>query len=267
MTTVLLGIPLDRNSSFSQGPSAGPAAIRAALASDHWNRTTELGVDLDVADWRDGGDVDWRGPQALEQVRAAAGDIAEVGDCVLALGGDHSVSAPLMAAAAERCGPLTVLHVDAHPDLYADFQGNPHSHASPFARALEAGSVGRLIQVGVRTINAHQADQAARHSVEVVAMRDWPRGVTSGLDAPLYVSIDVDALDPAHAPGVSHNEPGGLTVREVLRIIHALPVAPVAADVVELNPLRDIAGVTATAAAKIVKELLGRMVEPGAQPS
>lgn len=98
-------------------------------------------------------------------------------------------------------------------------------------------------------------------------MRDWPRDVTSGLDAPLYVSIDVDALDPAHAPGVSHNEPGGLTVREVLRIIHALPVAPVAADVVELNPLRDIAGVTATAAAKIVKELLGRMVEPGAQPS
>lgn len=259
MTVTLLGIPLDANSSFARGPALAPAAIRAALSSDHWHRTTELGLNLDTAPWVDGGDiVVGTGAEAIEAIAAAA---RRVEGKVIAFGGDHSVSAPLIRVASEKYGKLTVLHVDAHADLYEDYEGNPHSHASPFARAMESGGVARLVQVGVRTMNAHLQAQAAKHGVEIVTMRDWPRDVAKDLEGPLYVSIDMDGIDPAFAPAVSHPEPGGLTTRDVLRVLHALPVSPIGGDVVELNPLRDINGMTAFVAAKLFKELLGRMLE------
>jgi agmatinase len=257
----LMGVPLDENSSFARGPAGAPAAIRAALASSHGHRTTELGVNLDQAAWADGGDIGIEGDDPIASIQAAAAGVAARGSKLLALGGDHSVSAPLIKAAAAKHGPLTVFHVDAHPDLYSDFEGNPHSHASPFARALEAGAIMRLVQVGIRTLNATLRAQVEKHGVEVVTMRDWPRDVTSGLKGPLYVSLDLDGLDPAFAPGVSHPEPGGLSTREVIRMLQDLPVSPVAGDVVELNPLRDINGMTGFVAAKCVKELMGRMLE------
>ncbi|MBN9243230.1 MAG: agmatinase [Mesorhizobium sp.] len=257
----LLGIPLDSNSSFARGPAAAPAAIRAALASDHGHKTTELGLDLKSADWKDGGDIDVSGADPIAEIEARAAAVATDGRKLLALGGDHSVSAPLIRAAAKAHGPLTVFHIDAHPDLYEDFGGNPASHASPFARALEAGAVARLVQVGVRTMNATLRKQVERYGVEVTTMRDWPRDVTSDLKGPLYVSLDLDGLDPAFAPAVSHPEPGGLSTREVLTMLQSLPVSPVAADLVELNPLRDINGMTAIVAAKCLKELMGRLLE------
>jgi arginase family enzyme len=158
----LIGLPTDSHSSFLRGAAAGPAAIRAALASDHGNSASESGLEL-------GADI----------------VVEDMSDLPLAENGDDST--PIVAALAERHGPLNVLHFDAHPDLY--FPGDPRSHASPFA------------------------------------------------------------------PGVSHHEPGGPSVREFLRVLHRVRSPIVGTDIVELNPSRDVNGVTATLAAKLVREL------------
>jgi arginase len=147
-----------------------------------------------------------------------------------------------------------------HPDLYDEFEGNRLSHACPFARICEEGLVRRLVQVGIRTMNGHQRQQAERFGVEVIDMRAWARGARPELSGPLYISLDIDGIDPAFAPGVSHREPGGLTVREVIALIQNAPGPIVGADVVELNPDTDVDGVTAVVAAKLTKELLARML-------
>jgi len=125
----------------------------------------------------------------------------------------------------------------------------------------------RLVQVGIRTATGHQREQAKRFAVEVIDMRAFDAGTRPTIDVPVYVSIDLDGLDPAFAPGVSHCEPGGLTVRNVVEIIQQLPGPIVGADIVELNPSRDPSGVTAMVAAKLLRELISRMIEqvPGAR--
>ena len=127
----------------------------------------------------------------------------------LSLGGDHSVTYPVVAALAEIHGPLNILHFDAHPDLYDDYEGDPLSHASPFARIMEQGHARRLVQFGIRTLNRHCRAQATRFGVEVIEMRDFAPDRVPIPEAPLYVSIDLDGFDPAFAPGVAHHEPGG----------------------------------------------------------
>jgi arginase family enzyme len=171
------------------------------------------------------------------------------------LGGDHMVSHPIVAGLAAVHGPLEILHFDAHPDIYNDFESDPLSHASPFARIMERGLARRLVQVGIRTLNRHCREQAERFGIEVIEMRHFARDRVPIPAAPLYISIDLDALDPAFAPGVSHHEPGGLSVRDILAVLHRIEGPIVGADVVELNPSRDIHGMTATVAAKFVKEL------------
>jgi agmatinase len=179
----------------------------------------------------------------------------------LALGGDHAVSLPLLRAYGKAYPGLTVLQIDAHSDLYDERDGDRSSHACPFARALEEGLIGRLVQIGIRTLTPHLRAQAARFGVECIEMRHWRADTPLNLSGPLYVTLDLDALDPAFAPGVSHHEPGGFSTREVLRIIQELPVAPIGADIVELNPVRDPLGITAMLAAKLLKELLAQMLE------
>ena len=152
--------------------------------------------------------------------------------------------------------------MDAHPDLYEDFAGDRYSHACPFARALEERLLDELVQVGIRAMTSPQRAQAERYGVEVIDMDAWVAGRRPALAYPVYLSIDLDGLDPAHAPGVSHPEPGGLTVREVLTVLHQLEVPIVGADVVELNPERDRDSLTAVVAAKLVKEIAGRMGSP-----
>jgi arginase len=156
--------------------------------------------------------------------------------------------------------PLTILHIDAHPDLYEEFEGDRYSHACPFARIMEESLAQRLVQVGIRTMNGHQREQADRFGVEVIDMRAWVAGMRPGLSGAVYVSIDLDGLDPAFAPGVSHREPGGLSVRDVLALVQGADGDVIGADLVEYNPRQDIGGITATVAAKLVKELAGRMI-------
>jgi agmatinase len=260
-TPTLIGVPWDANSSFMRGAAAAPPLVREALFSPASNLWTELGVDLGAPGAiADAGDLSLPDTaDAIGVIEAAVRLLMQDGGAPLAIGGDHAVTYPVVRAVASRHPGLTILHVDAHPDLYDEFEGNRLSHACPFARIMEEGLASRLVQVGIRTANGHQREQARRFGVEVIDMRAWAAGMRPVLSGPVYVSIDLDGLDPAFAPGVSHREPGGLTVRDVIGLVHALPAAPVGADVVEFNPRQDPAAVTAHVAAKLVKELAGRM--------
>ena len=258
----LLGIPHDASSSFLRGAAGAPTLIRRALASPSSNGWSESLRDLTSATGLlDAGDVDLSpdtDPRAA--IERAALAVMRGDGRLIGLGGDHSVSHPLLRAARSAYPRLTVLHLDAHADLYDEFEGDRHSHACPFARIMEERLADRLVQVGIRTLNAHQRLQATRFGVEIIDMRAWAAGVRAAVDGPIYLSIDLDALDPAFAPGVSHWEPGGLTVREVICIVQDAGGHVVAADIVEYNPLRDPTGVTAFVAAKLVKEVASRML-------
>jgi agmatinase len=197
--------------------------------------------------------------EARALIESGVARVLDAGGRPIALGGDHSVVYPVLRALGPRHPGLTLLQVDAHPDLYDTFEGDRYSHACPFARILEERLIARLVQIGIRTMSAHQRAQVERFGVEVIDMRAWAAGARPRLEGPLYVSIDLDGLDPAFAPGVSHHEPGGLSVREVLTLLQGLPRPLVGADVVELNPSRDLQGVTAAVAATLVKELVSRM--------
>lgn len=254
----LFGLPTDINSSFERGAAAGPAAVRAALWSDRGNMACEAGLEIgtDIA-LTDDGDLPLTEEVATDDA-AIMRHVAMVqggGEVPLALGGDHAVSFPLVAAVAARHGPVTILHIDAHPDLYDELGGNRRSHASPFARIMEGGHAARLVQVGIRTLNPHCRAQADRFGVEIIPMADFAPSQVPQLPGPLYISIDLDGLDPSAAPGVAHPEPGGLTVRELLAVLRAQTAPIVGADIVELNPARDVGGVTAIVAAKLVREL------------
>jgi len=263
-SVTLVGVPWDEQSSFMRGAAEAPAAIRRALQSPASNLSSESGLEFGGdALLVDAGDVSMESGEArgaIDAIASAAERAWARGAPVLAIGGDHAVTFPLVRACAGRHPALNILHLDAHPDLYDNFEGNCFSHACPFARIMEARLAARLVQVGIRTMNAPQRRQADRFAVEVHDMRDWSGDLDVAFDGPVYISLDLDVLDPAFAPGVSHHEPGGLSVREVLRIVQRFRGRLVGADVVELNPSRDRDGVTATVAAKFVKELAARLV-------
>jgi agmatinase len=262
----LIGLPYDASSSHLRGPAEAPSLIRTALQSPHWNSWTEQGRDLaGPGGLSDAGDLQLPPTgEARGHIEAGIAELLAAGWRPLALGGDHSVTYPILRAVSRSYPSLTILHIDAHPDLYDEFEGDRFSHACPFARIMEEGLARHLVQVGIRTMNAHQRGQADRFGVEVVDMRAWEAGVRPGVDGAVYLSIDLDGLDPAYAPGVSHREPGGLSVRDVLTLVHNAHGTVVGADVVEYNPRQDLGGVTATVAAKIVKEVAGRMMAAAA---
>jgi len=265
----LLGVPLDVNSSHLRGSAAAPEEIREAMNSDASNRWTELGVDLGAPGaFADAGDI--RLGNSTEQVaddfaeiERAVSRLLESGEAPLSLGGDHSITYPILKAFARHSPELAIIHFDAHPDLYDEFEGSRWSHACPFARIMEERLAKRLVQVGIRTMTGHQRAQAARFGVEVVEMRALPAYERLKIHGPIYLSFDMDVLDPAFAPGISHREPGGMTVREAIAHLHSIAGTIVGADVVEYNPAQDVSKLTATVAAKIVKELLGKMIAAG----
>jgi arginase len=258
----LIGLPYDASSSFLQGAAGAPPLIRAALHSPAWNSWAHGPRDvLGPGGLTDAGDLALPPlGEARALIEAGIAEVVGSGARPIALGGDHSVTYPAVRAVAQTYAPLTILHVDAHPDLYDVFEGDRYSHACPFARIMEEGLAVRLVQVGIRTMNRHQREQADRFGVEVIDMPAWLAGTRPRTSGKVYLSIDLDGLDPAYAPGVSHQEPGGLATREVLSLVQELGGGLVGADVVEYNPDRDVGGVTATVAAKFVKEIAGRMM-------
>jgi arginase len=259
----LLGIPHDENSSFMKGAADAPPLVRRELHSDAYSLWSETGVDLSVAGrFADHGDLQFDGgADPWDLIERSVGRAMELGHPLICLGGDHAITHPILRAVRRRHARLTILHIDAHPDIYHAYQGNPRSHASPFARIMEERLADRLIQVGLRTVNDHHRDQFKRFGVEAIEVGRW--GETSRLDiaTPVYVSMDIDGLDPAYAPGVSHREPGGLSTRQVIDLIHSIDQPIVAADIVEFNPRCDISNLTALVAAKLLKEIGGMMVK------
>jgi agmatinase len=262
----LFGIPLDVNSSYLRGPASAPAKIREALLSDASNKWSELGVDVGAAGaFADAGDLrlnnshDQCGADFIDIERAVS-TLLEKGERPISLGGDHSVTYPIIRAFARQHPDLTILHFDAHPDLYDEFEGNRVSHACPFARIMEERLAARLVQIGIRTLNQHQREQAEKFGVEIVSMSALPAYDRLKIRGPVYISFDMDVLDPAFAPGISHREPGGMTVREAIAHLHAIEGTIVGADIVEYNPAQDISEMTAVVAAKILKEILGKMI-------
>lgn len=260
-TPTLIGIPFDGQSSYLRGAAEALGKIREALGCNASNRWTETGVDLGIEGiYGDAGDLSFTERNAFEVIESAVARLLEEGERPLSLGGDHSITYPIVKAFAARYRDLTIFHFDAHSDLYDEFEGNRLSHACPFARIMEAGLVKRLVQIGIRTMNWHQREQARKFGVEVVEMRQLPAYEKMKAAGPGYITFDMDALDPAFAPGISHREPGGMTVREAIAHLHAIDGDIVGADVVEYNPVRDIDGITAVVAAKVVKEILGKMI-------
>jgi agmatinase len=258
----LIGLPYDASSSFLRGAALGPPAIREALASTAGNPWAERLVATATSEVLDDlGDLALPATaEARPLIEKAIGDLASSKRRFVALGGDHSVTYPILRGLRPHYPQLTILQIDAHPDLYDEFEGDRYSHACPFARIMEAGLADRLVQVGIRAMTGHGRDQARRFNVEQISMREWADGARPSLGGQVYVSIDLDGLDPAFAPGVAHREPGGLSVREVLTLIDTLAGEVVGADIVELNPSQDMGGLTAAVAGKLVKELVAQYV-------
>ena len=257
---ILVGIPFDGQSSYLRGAGEAPAKIREALACDASNRWTETGVDLGAGVYEDAGDLKFAEQDAFAAIESGTAALIDRGKRPVSLGGDHSITYPIIKAFEPRYPGLTIIHFDAHPDLYEEFEGNRLSHACPFARIMEGRLARKLVQVGIRTLNGQQRQQAQKYGVEIIEMSDLPAYQRLNADGPLYISFDVDVLDPAFAPGISHREPGGMTVREAIAHLHAIKGEIVGADVVEFNPVCDVDGLTATVAAKIVKEILGKLI-------
>lgn len=211
----------------------------------------------------DAGDVGVVGTDedVRQRIESAMAGLMASGNRPIVIGGDHSITYPLVRAVRKRYSRLAILQIDAHGDLYDTFEGNKYSHACPFARIMEERLADRLVQVGIRTMNRHQREQADRFGVEVVTMREWNENRAFSFAEPLYVSVDLDGLDPAFAPGVAHREPGGLSTREVVQIIQRVRATIIGADVVECNPSCDPADVTPLVAAKLVRELAARILE------
>jgi len=260
-TPVILGIPFDANSSWLRGAAGAPPIIRVALNSISTNLWTETGVDLSARGaYCDAGDLKFTFDEPFAAIESKIGELLDHGLRPVCLGGDHSITLPIVRAFGQRISGLTIIHFDAHPDLYDELEGNRLSHACPFARIMEEGAAKRLIQIGIRTMTGHQREQAQKFGVEVIEMRHLPALDRMKVDGPIYISFDMDALDPAFAPGISHREPGGMSVREAIAHLQAITGKIAGADIVEYNPAQDSTQITATVAAKLLKEILGQMI-------
>jgi agmatinase len=222
------------------------------------------GLESDVGDWIPSGS--WE--DTREDYRARAEGILAGEAVPFFAGGDHAVTLPLVEALAILDEPVHVVQLDAHPDLYPEFDGDRWSHACVGARVLEMEHVASLTQIGIRTLNHPQLEVARRHAgrLTILEARDAPFRPSDLSHIPkgaaVYLTVDLDAFDPAYAPGVSHPVPGGISPRQALGLIQAATWRLVGMDAVEVNPSADLGDRTAVLAARLMHEAMGRVVEP-----
>ena len=269
----VVGIPYDGGTSYRSGTRFGPRQIRAASLL-LWGYHNPFGVrPLEALRVVDYGDVDVIPPaitDTMANIENEVGAVLAAGAAVLSLGGDHSISLPLLRAHARRHGPLGLVHFDSHPDTWeTEFGGRPYSHGTPFRRALETGLIdpARSIQVGLRGPTSGAADwqQARDFGLRVITMDEAAElGVPAVIQAiqqtargPVYVTLDIDAADPAFAPGTGTPEVGGFTSHELLRLVRGLRGLDIRGfDLVEVSPPFDHAEITAILAANLAFEFL-----------
>jgi agmatinase len=241
---VVLPVPYEGTVSYKSGAAAGPqAVIEASRQLDPFDE--ELRADCSRAGIATAKPVHPApGPEEqMRRVTAAAGPVLEAGKFLLTLGGEHSITAPLVAAAAAAHADLSVLQIDAHADLRDSCDGSRHSHACVMRRVLETGAA--ICQVGVRSYSKAEYDEC-REQIErlitpamIGAHADWIDRALARLTANVYVTIDMDGLDPSIAPGVGTPEPGGLTWAQVTSLLRRVcrERRVVAADLVETRPI------------------------------
>lgn len=260
---VILPVPFERTTSYGSGTKAGPDAILAASRQVELY-DEELGIEpceFGICTLPAMESPFPRTEDALAEMRATASWLAGAGKFFIALGGEHALTTPLVAGTAEYYPGLTVLQIDAHADLRDSYRGDPHSHASAMRRTLEHA---RLVQVGIRNLSAPEAADAPGLATTIFYdwnMREdagWIDKVVAALGDKVYLTIDLDGLDPAIMPAVGTPEPGGLTWRELLTLLRKVMAARtvVAADVVELCPLPGLVAPDFLAA-RLVYKLVG----------
>ena len=272
----IVGIPFDGGTSYRPGARFGPAAVRQG---SRLLRPYHPGLDalpFELAQVVDAGDIactPFSTEEAVAEIERGADTLLAGGGRLVAVGGDHTVALPLLRATARRYGPVALVHFDAHLDTWDTYFGQRFTHGTPFRRAWEEGLLrrDRSVHVGLRgplyaaTDLVEDADMGfAQITTEQVAELGVAGVVERVLarvgDAPLYVSVDIDVLDPAHAPGTGTPEAGGLTSRELLTLLRGLePARIVGADVVEVSPAYDHAEITAIAAAHVLYDLVTLM--------
>ena len=259
----IIEIPTDINSSFISGSSKAPPLIKSEFNSEATNKFSENGMNLEGMDrWINIENLNINDQKkAFQSIKSVIRNELINDKYCVSIGGDHSITYPIISAYGTFFPKINIVHFDAHPDLYENFDDNPFSHASPFARIMENNLASSLTQIGIRTMNDHQKNQAMQYGVNVIAMDQQSRDLKLNFVDPVYISIDLDGLDPAFAPGVSHPEPGGLSTREVIDIISNINGKVIGADIVEYNPDRDINNLTAITAAKLLKEVMGKILE------
>lgn len=276
----VVGVPFDSGVSYRPGARFGPAHVRASS-----KLLRPYNPALDVSPFErlqvaDAGDIavnpfDIEG--AIAEVEAGARDLGADGTRLLTLGGDHTIALPLLRAAAQRHGPIGVVHFDAHLDTWDTYFGAAYTHGTPFRRAGEEGLLDprRCVHVGIRgpLYSATDLTDDAVLGFQVVTADSFvDNPVAAAIErvrqrlgtGPVYVSVDIDVLDPAHAPGTGTPEAGGLSSRELLAVLRGLAGLPVVgADIVEVAPAYDHAEITGIAAAHVGYELLSVMAGGG----
>jgi agmatinase len=271
--TAVVGVPFDSGTSYRPGARFGPAAVRqGSRLLRPWHPGLEVApfATRQVADAGDIACNPFSISEAVAQIENAAGLLLDGAGQLLAIGGDHTIALPLLRATTGKFGRVALVHFDAHLDTWDTYFGAPVTHGTPFRRAAEEGlfSDEHSMHVGLRgpVYAASDLTQDAELGFRCVHAMELERigvdGVVSRIreraaGAPLYVSVDIDVLDPAHAPGTGTPEAGGLTSRELLGILRGLAGMPlVGADVVEVAPAYDHAELTTVAAAHVCYELL-----------
>ncbi|NYF17642.1 agmatinase [Microbacterium sp. AK009] len=272
----VVGVPFDSGVSYRPGARFGPAHVREASRLLRPYNPAQDVFPFGSQQVADAGDIaanPFDIDAAVAEIAAAARELGERAARLVTIGGDHTIALPLLRAVAERHGPVAVIHFDAHLDTWDTYFGAPTTHGTPFRRASEEGLIDLTasMHVGIRGPLYDKSDLSddERLGFAIVTTDDIERdGVTRAIErirarvagAPIYLSIDIDVLDPAHAPGTGTPEAGGLTSRELLTIIRSLSdLSIVGADVVEVAPAYDHAQITAVAASHTVYELLSAM--------
>jgi agmatinase len=272
----VVGVPFDVGTSYRPGARFGPAGIRGGsklLRPHHPALHVEPFADQQVIDAGDIAVSPYSIEDAIGQIERGANELLEVAPRLLALGGDHTIALPLLRAVNRKHGPVALLHFDAHLDTWDTYMSAPYTHGTPFRRAAEEGLFleGHSMHAGIRGSLYGADDIAEDAALGLAIVGTWEievlgiAGVVTQIrerigDRPLYVSIDIDVLDPAFAPGTGTPEIGGFSSRELAGILRGLAgLDVVGADIVEVAPAYDHAEITAIAAANMVYELLALM--------
>ena len=273
----VVGVPFDTGVSYRPGARFGGNHIREAsrlLRPYNPAQDTSPFANLQVADAGDLAVNPFNINEAIETIQAGALDLTEGGTRLLTLGGDHTIALPLLRAAAERAGqPVAMLHFDAHLDTWDTYFGAEYTHGTPFRRAVEEGILDTeaISHVGTRgpLYGKKDLEDDRRFGFGIVTSSDvFRQGVDEVVaklrdrigNRPLYISVDIDVLDPAHAPGTGTPEAGGITSRELLEILRGMRgLNLIGADVVEVAPAYDHADITAVAASHVAYDLITLM--------